>query len=264
MVVFLRVVIIGSIILAIAAYTAGFAASDAVIKKIRPALTSNIVTVYNTGLRGADLQYQYNAAIHFNPPRIEVRDLYIRSHAMKIDDAVFFQTHLQVDSIEIELIPLYRDDEFNVTAVEGVRFLGFLPRGELQDRYDERNASLTETAISYYNGRTRLRGRFSTIGVREHTIVGDYGMTDEGAIDIINRLHYGPYGGVSGSVANQMDTEYDFSIRIPIHGKELQGQNTLWSLEGPMLDTEGELFWTVTGLWLVAADHNLVVEIPEE
>jgi hypothetical protein len=264
-VIFLRVVIIGSIIIAIFAYTAGYAASDAVIRKIRPALTREIVSIYNTGLTGADLQYKYNAVIRFNPPRIEVYDLYIRSHAMKVDDSVFYQTHLQIDRIDVELLPLYRDDELVVTAIDGIRFLGFIPYDELQDRYDEKNPNLSETAISYYNGRVRLRGRFSTVGQREHTIVGDYGINDEGAVDIIHRSHYGPYGGVSGSVANQMDTEYDFSIQLPFLGKETQGQNTLWVMdEGPWLDREGDLHWTKTGLWLVVSDHHLVVEIPDE
>jgi len=249
MVILLRRLIIGLIVIAVLAYIAGFAVSDMVIAEVRPALTTHLVNTHYTGVEDAKLDYRYDAVVRFNPPRVEVRDFYITSHALNVDDSLFNESHLQIESVDIELLPLLREDELRIVSIDGVRFLGLLPDEELEDRLMENNGNLEDVQVSNYHGRFRLRATFATIGVRTHTLVGDWAVTDDGVIDVINREHYGPYGRVSGTVADQMDSEYDFSVRIHVHGKELDGQNVLW---------------TDQGLWLVAADHDVTDGIPED
>jgi len=252
---FIRFLIIAAILVVLVAYVAAFASSGRVIARIQPTVTGQLVGRYKAAPKDESeeplvvQEYKYDAAVHFLSPSIEVTDFYLRSGLMMVDGSRFYSAHMAVDRVVIELIPLLRYNQVKYVSIEGRKFLGLLTCEEIGRRLAAANPGVAVESVSDDEGKCRIIARFGLPTVTDTTYLeGSWVIDDKGVITLSNRTYSNRWGLIPGGLAQILDEQHTFEIRINIMGDQLDAQR---------------ISWTRAGLWLVVSDEPLVVELDE-
>ncbi len=215
---FIRNLILAVIIISAAAWIVALFSADTITRKAQGPLTRSFIGVFGPG---PDDEYGYDVKLHILPPSVEITNLHIEAKTLKVDNSNFQDCILSVDRIECDLWDLMYHGEVTVREIEGRHFQGGLTNSEIANRIEREGGPITDLTVDWYNGMTRIQGRFGLIGVSRVTLLGRWGIDDRSVVTLIDRQYHNPDSPVPAGAVRILEEQTDLDIRIELLGEEL-------------------------------------------
>ena len=234
---FFRILTITLIILAILAYGAAWMLAPTVVERMYKPLTTEFIGTFGPGV---DDEYRYDVQIKLWPPSVIVTDLFITAEAMRVDLDTWQTASLNIDRIELELMPLLKDEELVIKDVQGRKFVGLLTNNRLAVYLERNSPGLRDLEISEYRDQCRIRGEFGLVSVMGITLLGIWEVDDRGVATFHNREYYNPDSAVPEGYIQLVEEQNSFDVRVEIMG------------EGLIVD---QVVYNSAGLWISAKEQ---------
>jgi hypothetical protein len=238
MVRFFRILILTVIVLVILAYAALWAMADEVVDIIYKPITSEFIGAFGPS---ADDEYKYDVSVRLWPPTAVISGLFIEAQALNINTETWHGAHLGIDKVELELIPLIRDNRIEVKEISGRRFVGLLTNPELALYLERHSPDLRDLRISEYQGKCRINGKFGVTSIMPITLLGDWFINDEGVVSFRNTEYYNPDSVIPEGFVQLVQERNSFDVAMEILGGRL------------VID---QVVYDNNGLWISAAEQQ--------
>lgn len=231
MVRFIRNLLITLIILAGLLYWALWYFAEPIIDRMYPPITVEFIGAFQPG---SEDEYHFDVRIKLWPPTVVIKDLYIEADALRVDGDTWQAAHLGIDRIELELLPLLKDEEIVIKSIEGRKFFGRLSNNSLAERLERNSTDLRNLRISEYQEQCRIQGDFGLVTIMPLTLLGNWEVDDRGIATFKNRSYYNPDSVVPEGWIQLVEERNAFDIRVEILEKGLTidavtyDQNGLW------------------------------------
>ena len=76
-------------------------------------------------------------------------------------------------------------------------------------------------SVDWYNGMTRIQGRFGFVSISRISLLGRWGIDDRGVITLIDRQYHNPDSPVPEGAIRILEEQTDLDIRIDLLDEEL-------------------------------------------
>jgi hypothetical protein len=229
MVRFFRFLAITLIILAALAYGAVWALAGQARELMYKPLTNEFIGTFGPG---PDDLYRYDVSVKLFPPTAVVSNLLIQAEALRIDLDTWNGAHLGIDRIELELIPLLREQKLVIKKIEGRKFVGLLTNDQLETYLERNSPGMRDLDISEYQGQCRISGEFGLVSVVPITLLGEWVVDDRGVATFQNREYFNPDSVVPEGYIQIVEEQNKFDVRAEILGEGLITEQCVYNSAG--------------------------------
>jgi hypothetical protein len=226
---FLRILVITVVLALAAGYGVTWFMSGRIIERVRGILDETLVKPFNPGESD---QYGYKVNLHLWPLTVEIGDFHIKAKSLEVDGDTFDDADLKIGKIVLELLPLLREKKLKILEKSGMEFTGLLsPRG-MARRLERTGGALSGLEVDEFNRKARVKGRFGNISITTMTVTGVWKIDDRRVITLADRTYTNPDSYVPLGVAQILEREINFDIRIHILDTEMIPESVKFSPAG--------------------------------
>lgn len=234
---FFRYLLITVIILVILAYTTAWLVAEKAVDRMYGPITTEFIGVFGPGVGD---EYGYDVNIQLWPPMVIISDLYINADVLRVDLDTWQDARLGIGRIELELVPLVKEEEIIVKDISGRRLVGLLSNAGIADHLERNSPGIRDLTISEYREQCRILGDFGLTTIVPITLLGDWIVDDRGVATFESREYYNPDSDVPEGYIRIIEEQNSFDIRVEILG------------EGLVVE---ELVYESNGLWISAVEQ---------
>ncbi|MCX6645986.1 MAG: hypothetical protein NTY09_06480 [bacterium] len=229
MVRFFRILLITLIVLAALAYGAAWILADHARELMYKPLTTEFIGAFGPS---QDDIYRYDVSVKLWPPTVIVYNLIIQADVLRIDLDTWRGAHLGIDRIELELIPLLKEQKLAIKKIEGRKFVGLLTNDQLEIYLQRNSPGMRDLDISQYQEKCRIRGEFGLVSVVPITLLGEWTVDDRGVATFQNREYYNPDSVVPEGYIQIVEEQNKFDVRVEILGEGLITEQCVYNSAG--------------------------------
>jgi hypothetical protein len=229
MVRFFRILLITLIILAALAYGAAWILADQSRELMYKPLTTEFIGAFGPS---QDDVYRYDVSVKLWPPTVIISDLFIQAEFLRVDINTWQGAHLGIDRIELELIPLLKEQKLVIKKIEGRKFVGLLTNDQLEIYLETNSPGMRDLDISEYRDKCRISGEFGLVSVVPITLLGEWIVDDRGVATFQNREYYNPDSVVPEGYIQIVEEQNKFDVIVEILGEGLIAEQCVYNSAG--------------------------------
>lgn len=163
--------------------------------------------------------FSYRTEVDLENGICRLKDLYISEGEGRILDNISFTSYeLRAESIDLDLDSLLKDQRLKIIEIHGLRLEGDIDVADILSYFTHDNSGISDIRMEYddFTEKTTITADIDEMKGIRVSIIGKWGIDEDGALALTGRRYRNPDGSVHGEVIDFIEEHTNITISFEV------------------------------------------------